>query len=96
MVDQHLVDELLSVISQWRENDHWQVRLFLIFCSKSQLIFTAHLLQLGTTEIHFGVTELGNDVVMVGFWGFLYIPLHVLSFVKEALRTHKHLQDPFF
>ena len=41
-VDQQLVEELLSVISQWRENDHWQVRLFLIFFAKSQLIFTVY------------------------------------------------------
>ena len=27
-----------------------------------------HLVQLGTTEIHVGVTEFGNNVVTVGFW----------------------------
>lgn len=27
-----------------------------------------HLVQLDTTEIHFSVTKLGNNVVMVGFW----------------------------
>ena len=55
-----------------------------------------HLEHFSATEFYFSFTEWLNNGVTVGFLEILYIPLHHLLVVREALRTIPHLPHPVF